>query len=151
MFYNIQSTQEFPVKNQFIHRRVFRVKDEYIPKDVELAARLAYAAAANQPHEARVAVVSILLNRVKKKGTNIKKELYRPNQFYEVESPMFNVSVRNTVFKECYKAAYEAFTKNQLPGDFIYFMNPSESKSGQMNRILKQNKDAVFIGDLVFF
>lgn len=117
--------------------------------DMELAARLAYAAAANQSHRTRVCVVRILLNRVKKQGTTIKKELYRPNQFYEVESPMFKVSRKDKIFKECLVAVEEAVTSKIIPDSFLYFMN-TDCKSHKMQAI-KNKTEHISFDDLVFF
>ena len=117
-------------------------------RELELCGRLAYAAAANQDSLVRTAVVKVLFNRAR--GGSIENELYKQNQFYEVESPMFNVSLKDEVFRECLKAAEAAPKSKVIPDDFIYFMNIG-CKSERMKRILSQNPKAIYLGDLVFF
>lgn len=89
----------------------------------DLLERLVQAEAGNQPYEGRVAVATVVANRIEFNGSfanNVKDVIYAKNQF----SPTMNGMIdRVTPSAETKKAVEEVFLKGQrnLPSNVVYF------------------------------
>lgn len=116
-------------------------------KDVDLMAKVVYAESCSEPYEGKVAVASVILNRLQNPGfpksiTDVIKQRYA---FSCVKDGEITV----TPTKECYSAVYDALSGKDPTSKAIYFYNPQLSTSSWMNNIKKNNVKT--IGKHVFF
>ncbi len=115
--------------------------------DVDLLAKLVYAESRGEPDEGKVAVASVVLNRVISPGfpNSIKEVIYQPKAFSCVK----NGCIKATPDAKCYQAVYAALSGADPTNEALYFYNPSIATCSWMKSTEKQNVKT--IGHHVFF
>jgi N-acetylmuramoyl-L-alanine amidase len=115
--------------------------------DIELMAKLIYAESRGEPYEGKVAVASVVLNRVLSPNfpSTVQEVIYQPKAFSCVK----NGTIAAHPDKNCYDAAYEALRGHDPTNEALYFYNPSISTCSWMKH--KEKKDAKSIGHHLFF
>ncbi|MBE6047262.1 MAG: cell wall hydrolase [Clostridium sp.] len=115
--------------------------------DVELLAKLVYAESRGEPYEGKVAVASVVLNRVLDPHFpgSIQGVIFQPKAFSCVK----NGCIKASPDDNCYAAVYEALRGVDPTNEALYFYNPSISTCTWMNSRTKQNVKQ--IGHHVFF
>lgn len=123
-------------------------KTLYITKeDIELMAKVVYAESKGEPLEGKIAVASVILNRVtnsKFPGT-IHGVITQKNAFSCVRNGTINV----TPDENSYNAVYTAIKGNDPTNNALFFYNPAISTNSWMRTI--QKKKVKSIGNHVFF
>ena len=96
-------------------------------KEKDLLARLVTAEAKGEAYKGKVAVVAVVLNRVKNHQfpDSIHQVIYQKRQFQPVDNGMIN----KPAVKEAKKAVNEAIAKNGQITDALYFYNPDKTDS----------------------
>jgi len=118
--------------------------------DIFWLARIIHAEAAGEPYTGKVAVGSVIMNRVSSPSF--------PNTIYGVIfdqykgipqfSPVQDGTIYNTPSNESYRAAQEAYYGSKPVGDALYFFNPAKA-SGSW--IVKNRIYITTIGNHVFY
>lgn len=114
-------------------------------EDINLLARVVQAESSSEPYLGKVAVASVILNRVtsgKFPGT-IKGVLYAPGQFHTVRDGMLGSRPSATT----YRAVQEALSGKDPTGGALYFINPK--RSGSISWFTHRSK-TVTIGNHTF-
>lgn len=96
-------------------------------KEKNLLARLVHAEAEGEPFEGKVAVATVVLNRVEHKQfpDTIKDVIYEKNAF----EPVQNGSINEPADKEAHKAVKEALVEQDQNDELLYFYNPETATS----------------------
>lgn len=113
--------------------------------DIDLLARIVRAEAQTEPFEGKVAVASVVLNRVDspKFPNTIRDVIYQRGQF----QPVTNGEINKTADKESRRAVYAALSDmRKIAKDSLFFYNPDIAT----NRWLDSRETAVIIGQHVF-
>lgn len=105
----------------------------YIPKpsvtkqEKELLARLVHAEAEGEPYKGKVAVASVVLNRVENEDfpDTIKEVIYEKRQF----EPVANGSINEPAGEDAKKAVNEALALQGQGTESLYFFNPDQTSS----------------------
>ncbi|MBD7913275.1 MULTISPECIES: cell wall hydrolase [Clostridium] len=115
--------------------------------DIDLMAKLIYAESRGEPYEGKVAVASVVLNRVlsPKFPNTIKEVIYQPKAF----SCVNNGHIAAHPDKNCYAAVYDALRGSDPTNEALYYYNPSISTCSWMQHTEK--KDTKSIGHHLFF
>lgn len=115
--------------------------------DVDLLAKLIYAESRGEPYEGKVAVASVVLNRVLSPEfpNSIQGVIFQPKAFSCVK----NGSITAYPDENCYAAVYEALKGVDPTNNALYFYNPSTATCSWMKSTEKQNVKT--IGHHVFF
>ncbi len=115
--------------------------------DIELMAKLVYGESRGEPYEGKVAVVSVVLNRVldKQFPNTIKEVVLQKNAF----SCVINNNIEAYPDKSCYDAVYDALRGKDPTNNALFFYNPSITTCSWMKQISKI--DSTSIGHHVFF
>lgn len=115
--------------------------------DVDLLAKLIYAESRGEPYEGKVAVASVVLNRVLSPGfpDSIQGVIFQPKAFSCVK----NGSIKAYPDENCYSAVYDALKGVDPTNEALYFYNPSIATCSWMKSTAKQNVKT--IGHHVFF
>ena len=120
----------------------------YITKsDIDLMAKLVYAESRGEPFDGKVAVASVVLNRVQSPDfpNSIKEVIFEPRAFSCVK----NNSIKANPDQNCYDAVYEAIKGKDPTNEALFFYNPKISTCSWMKAIKKI--DSLAIGQHVFF
>ena len=120
----------------------------YITKsDIDLMAKLVYGESRGEPFEGKVAVASVVLNRVQSPDfpNSIKEVILEPRAFSCVK----NNSIKANPDQNCYDAVYEAIKGKDPTNEALFFYNPKISTCSWMKAI--QKIDSLAIGQHVFF
>jgi N-acetylmuramoyl-L-alanine amidase len=113
--------------------------------EIDLLARIVRAEAQTEPFEGKVAVASVVLNRVESSQfpNTIKKVIYQPGQF----QPVSNGAINKPADKQSIKAVRAALSDlKNIAKDSLFFYNPKIAT----NRWLDTRKTTVVIGQHVF-
>ncbi|WP_409300051.1 cell wall hydrolase [Peribacillus sp. SCS-155] len=96
-------------------------------EDKNLLARLVHAEAKGEPFAGKVAVATVVLNRVQHKQfpDTIKEVIYQKNAF----EPVMNGSIHEPANKESYEAVEEALQEQGKDNELLYFYNPKTATS----------------------
>ncbi|GAA0086622.1 hypothetical protein UT300007_30630 [Clostridium sp. CTA-7] len=115
--------------------------------DLNLMAKIVYAESKGEPYEGKVAVASVILNRVLSPGfpNSIREVILQPNAF----SCVVNGEISVTPTEECYNAVYEAIKGNDPTNEALFFYNPSIATCSWMQGVEKTDSKA--IGQHLFF
>lgn len=115
--------------------------------DIDLMAKLIYAESRGEPFEGKVAVASVVLNRVLNSGfpNSIKEVIFQTNAF----SCVRNGEIKANPDQSCYDAVYEAINGKDPTNEALYFYNPAIATCSWMKQT--QKKDTKSIGNHVFF
>ena len=129
---------------------VFNHNDKMIyltEEDVYLMAQIVFAESKGEPYEGKVAVASVILNRVLNPAfpTTVKAVIFQDNAFSCVVDGEITV-IPN---QECFNAVYEAIKGNDPTNEALFFYNPSIATCTWMHSIEKT--DSRSIGQHLFF
>ncbi|WP_125153973.1 cell wall hydrolase [Clostridium rectalis] len=116
-------------------------------KDVNLMAKVVYAESCGEPYEGKVAVASVILNRVKDPSfpKSIEGVVKQRNAF----SCVINGEIKANPDDACYKAVVDALNGKDPTNKSVFFYNPKIATSKWMKNIDKKNIKS--IGNHVFF
>ncbi|MTH53161.1 LysM peptidoglycan-binding domain-containing protein [Bacillus mangrovi] len=105
-------------------------------EEKELLAKLVHAEAKGEPHEGKVAVASVVLNRVESSQfpDTVKDVIYEKNAF----SPVANGSIHKPANEESKQAAEEALRTKTV--DYLYFFNPETAESEWIKKLKVEEK-----------
>ncbi|WP_252223101.1 MULTISPECIES: cell wall hydrolase [unclassified Clostridium] len=115
--------------------------------DIELMAKLVYAESIGEPYDGKVAVASVVLNRVVNPSfpNSIKEVIFQKNAFSCVK----NGDIKATPNQTCYNAVYDAIRGYDPTNEALFFYNPSTATCAWMHQTQKQ--DMKTIGHHTFF
>lgn len=128
---------------QQTEKTIEKIENTYVEagNDLKLLATIIYCEAANQPYEGKLAVGSVILNRVNStrfSQNTIYDVIFAPGQFAPVASGRFAIRYAAGVNEECYSAAREVLGGN-ITGGWLFFLLDRGTRTGDV------------IGDHVFF
>ena len=95
------------------------------PEEIRMLANLIFCEAANQPYEGKVAVASVVLNRMRspKYANDMRTVIYQRWQFTPATTGWLDRAIAaDSANEECYQAARDALAGVQPVGDAIHFM-----------------------------
>ncbi|WP_010239000.1 cell wall hydrolase [Clostridium arbusti] len=123
--------------------RTFTVTRE----DIDLMAKVVYAESNAEPYEGKVAVASVILNRLRNKSfpksvNDVIKQKY-------AFSCVINGNINANPNKDCYNAVFDALDGNDPTTNALFFYNPKTARSSWMLNIKKSNVKP--IGNHTFF
>lgn len=123
--------------------KVFHVTD----KDIHLMAKVVHAESAGEPYEGKVAVASVILNRLKDPSfpKSVEGVIKQPRAF----SCVINGDVKATPDEHSYKAVIDALNGKDPTNKALFFYNPKIATSTWMKTVQKNNIKS--IGNHVFF
>ncbi|MGD6817864.1 cell wall hydrolase [Metabacillus sp. 84] len=112
--------------------------------DKELMARLVEAEAKGESYEGKVAVATVVMNRVEsdKFPDSVNEVINEPGQF----SPVANGQINNPASQESKDAVNEAISYSSISKGALYFYNPDKASSSFLNG----KEVTTTIGDHVF-
>lgn len=115
--------------------------------DINLMAQVVYAESKGEPYEGKVAVASVILNRVLSPGfpNSIEEVVFQPNAF----SCVIDGKISVTPTQECYDAVYDAIRGNDPTNEALFFYNPETATCSWMTNIEKTQSTS--IGRHLFF
>lgn len=130
--------------------QVFKENNQmiYLTKsDIHLMSQIVYAESKGEPFEGKVAVASVILNRVLNSGfpDTIQDVIFQPRAF----SCVVNGKIEVVPTQECFDAVYEALSGNDPTGDAVFFYNPDIATCTWMQGVQKNN--IISIGQHLFF
>jgi N-acetylmuramoyl-L-alanine amidase len=115
--------------------------------DIDLMAKLVYAESRGEPFEGKVAVASVVLNRVltPKFPNTVHDVIFQPKAFSCVK----NGDIIASPDEICYSAVYEAIRGTDPTNEALFFYNPSIATCSWMKDTDK--KESKSIGHHLFF
>lgn len=115
--------------------------------DIELMAKLVYCESRGEPFQGKIAVASVVLNRVmnSKFPNTISGVIFQKNAF----SCVSNGQIIADPNEDCYNAVYEAIRGKDPTNEALFFYNPSIATCSWMKNTSK--KDSKKIGNHTFF
>ncbi|WP_297630706.1 cell wall hydrolase [uncultured Clostridium sp.] len=115
--------------------------------DIDLLSKLVYAESRGEPFQGKVAVASVVLNRVMnpKFPNSIEGVIFQKNAF----SCVVNGKLETQTNESCYEAVYEAIKGKDPTNEALFFYNPSIATCSWMKETSK--KDSKVIGNHTFF
>ncbi|MGL4772843.1 MAG: cell wall hydrolase [Clostridium sp.] len=116
-------------------------------KDIDLMAKLVYAESRGEPFEGKVAVASVVLNRVISPNfpSTVEGVIFQKNAF----SCVINGQIKAYPDQVCYDAVYEAIRGKDPTNEALFFYNPAISTCSWMRGKEKVNPKQ--IGNHLFF
>lgn len=135
-------------KDEYVE--VFSQNDKMIyltQNDIYLMSQIVYAESKGEPFEGKVAVASVILNRVLSYNfpDTIEEVVFQPYAFSCVINNEINVSPS----QECFDAVYEAINGHDPTREALFFYNPEIATCSWMQQVDKTNVTP--IGQHVFF
>ncbi|MBU3108605.1 cell wall hydrolase [Clostridium gasigenes] len=129
---------------------VFNHNDKMIyltEEDVYLISQIVFAESKGEPYEGKVAVASVILNRVLDPAfpSTVKDVVFQTNAF----SCVLDGKITVTPNQECFNAVYEAIKGNDPTNEALFFYNPTIATCSWMHDIKKT--DSRSIGQHLFF
>lgn len=114
----------------------------------ELLARLVHAEAKGEPYAGKVAVATVVLNRVDHPDfpDTIREVIYERSGGHYAFTPVANGTINEPADREAYRAVEEALAFRGLGNGSLYFYNPKTAKSNW----LRSRPVTVVIGNHVF-
>lgn len=115
--------------------------------DIDLMAKLIYAESRGEPFEGKVAVASVVLNRVVNPNfpNTVREVIFQPKAFSCVK----NGAIEASPDEICYSAVYEAIRGTDPTNEALFFYNPAIATCSWMKSAEK--KDSTSIGHHLFF
>mgnify|MGYP003576257909 CR=1 FL=1 len=97
----------------------------------DLLARLVHAEAKGEPYAGKVAVATVVLNRVDSSlfPNDIKNVIYQKDQGYYAFSPVQNGTINQPADEQSKKAVQEALAYRGMGNKSLYFYNPNTASS----------------------
>jgi N-acetylmuramoyl-L-alanine amidase len=116
--------------------------------DKDLLARLVHAEAQGEPFAGKVAVATVVLNRVDNPNfpNTIKEVIYERSGGHYAFTPVQNGTINEPADRESYRAVEEALAFRGLGNGSLFFYNPKTAKSNW----LRSKQVTVVIGNHVF-
>ncbi|MGL5150358.1 MAG: cell wall hydrolase [Clostridium sp.] len=116
-------------------------------QDIDLMAKLVYAESRGEPFEGKVAVASVVLNRVISPNfpSTVTDVIFQKNAF----SCVINGNIKAYPDQICYDAVYEAIRGTDPTNEALFFYNPAISTCSWMKG--KEKVDPRQIGNHLFF
>ncbi len=129
---------------------VFTYADKQINitlKDIDLMAKLVAGESIGEPYTGKVAVASVVLNRVTnpKFPNSIQDVIFQKNAFSCVQ----NNTIKGVPNEDCYRAVYEAISGADPTNKALFFYNPEIATCNWMKQTTKVNQ--LTIGHHTFF
>lgn len=129
---------------------VFSDNNEFVyltEDDIYLMSQVVYAESKGEPFEGKVAVASVILNRVisPQFPNSVQEVIFQPYAFSCIVDGQ--ISVEPT--EECFDAVYEAIKGNDPTGSALFFYNPETATCSWMQSVEKT--DSTSIGRHLFF
>lgn len=121
-----------------------------LSEDIYWLARIIEAEAAGETYNGKIAVGSVVMNRVKSPlfPNSVKGVIFEYYQNIPMFSPVANGTIYNTPSQDSINAAYAAYNGQKPAGNATYFFNPSKS-SGTW--IVNNKSFIIRIGQHVFY
>lgn len=115
--------------------------------DIDLMAKLVYAESRGEPFEGKVAVASVVLNRVVNPGfpKTVEGVIFQKNAF----SCVINGKITAYPDEACYNAVYEAIRGKDPTNEALFFYNPTIATCSWMKG--KEKVSPTQIGNHLFF
>lgn len=115
--------------------------------DIDLMAKLVYAESRGEPFEGKVAVASVVLNRVVSPGfpKSVEGVVFQKNAF----SCVVNGDIKAYPDEICYNAVYEAIRGKDPTNEALFFYNPTIATCSWMKG--KEKVSPTKIGNHLFF
>ena len=115
--------------------------------DIYLMSQVVYAESKGEPFEGKVAVASVIINRVlsPRFPNTIQEVIFQPYAF----SCIINGEITVEPSQECFEAVYEAIRGTDPTGDALFFYNPETATCSWMQNVEKC--DTTAIGKHLFF
>lgn len=135
-------------KEQVAAVEVFNGTGVYVSQsDLDLMAKVVYAESCAEPYNGKIAVASVILNRLKEPGfpKTIENVIKQKDAFSCVKDGKIDV----TADTACYNAVIEALNGNDPTDKALFFYNPKTATSSWMKNVPKYNVSE--IGNHVFF
>lgn len=126
----------------------YKTQQSYITQDdIELMAKLVAAESIGEPYKGKIAVASVVLNRVSnpKFPNSIQGVIFQKNAFSCVK----NNKIISTPNDDCYRAVYEALNGRDPTNKALFFYNPAIATCNWMKQTNKVNE--TIIGHHTFF
>jgi N-acetylmuramoyl-L-alanine amidase len=150
------STENENSQNNFIdissneYIEVFSLNDKLVyltQEDIYLMSQIVYAESKGEPFEGKIAVASVILNRVLSPGfpNTVEEVIFQPNAF----SCVVNNEITVSPSQECFDAVYEAINGHDPTREALFFYNPEIATCSWMDQVDKTNITP--IGNHVFF
>jgi spore germination cell wall hydrolase CwlJ-like protein len=144
------------VKRKKAKKRITKVKHNkvkskkrlsYSKSDLDLLARLINAEAVGEPYKTKVAVGSVIINRVKSHqfASTVYKVIYQKIDGYYQFTPTLNGWINKPATADSKKAAYEAFNGSDPTKGALYYFDNSTTNSWLWSKIIKAK-----FGNMVF-
>jgi N-acetylmuramoyl-L-alanine amidase len=130
--------------------QVFNCSDQKVyitQKDIHLMAQVVYAESNCEPFEGKVAVASVILNRLK--YPEFPKTVEGVVKQRGAFSCVINGNINAAPNEDCYKAVFQALKGEDPTEKAVFFYNPKIATSQWMKNINKKNVKT--IGNHVFF
>lgn len=134
--------------NEYVEVFTQNDKDIYLTQnDIYLMSEIVYAESKGEPFEGKVAVASVILNRVLSPNfpDTVEGVIFQPYAFSCVVDNEINV----VPSQECFDAVYEAINGNDPTREALFFYNPEIATCSWMHDVSKTNVTP--IGHHVFF
>ncbi|MBA2874230.1 cell wall hydrolase [Thermaerobacillus caldiproteolyticus] len=118
------------------------------PSEKDLLARLVHAEAKGEPFAGKVAVATVVLNRVDHPDfpDTIREVIYERSGGHYAFTPVQNGAINEPADRESYRAVEEALAFRGLGNGSLFFYNPKTAKSNW----LRSKPVTVVIGNHVF-
>ncbi|OAO81835.1 cell wall hydrolase [Anoxybacillus flavithermus] len=125
-----------------------RIPQPISQADKDLLARLVHAEAKGEPFAGKVAVATVVLNRVDHPNfpNTIREVIYDRSGGYYAFTPVQNGEINKPADREAYRAVEEAIAFRGLGRGSLYFYNPKTAKS----EWIRSRQVTVVIGNHVF-
>lgn len=116
-------------------------------KDINLMSKIVYAESRGEPYEGKIAVASVILNRVLNPSfpNSIEEVIFQQNAF----SCVVNGKIDVEADVECFNAVYDAINGTDPTDEALFFYNPEIATCSWMSSIEKTDSKA--IGQHLFF
>lgn len=115
--------------------------------DVDLMAKVVYAESNSEPYEGKVAVASVILNRLR--NNQFPKSIEGVVKQKYAFSCVVNGNIYANPDTTCYNAVFDALDGKDPTANALYFYNPKTARSSWMTSVKKYNIKN--IGNHVFF
>ncbi|MBB6176931.1 N-acetylmuramoyl-L-alanine amidase [Anoxybacillus tengchongensis] len=125
-----------------------RIPQPISQADKDLLARLVHAEAKGEPFAGKVAIATVVLNRVDHPNfpNTIRQVIYERSGGYYAFTPVQNGEINKPADREAYRAVEEAIAFRGLGSGSLYFYNPKTAKS----EWIRSRQVTVIIGNHVF-
>lgn len=134
-----------PIKEEILITEAPKPEINY---ELKILAKIVAAEALGEPFQGKLAVASVVINRVEAKEfpNTIQEVIYQKNQFHGVSSPLFNQPN-----KDCYRAAKRALEGAIITEALYYANTDTATNKGWLRYIREIYPNQEKIGNHTFF